>query len=92
MPKIGRARYHLSQRYGIALDYFSEVLHELRKGSLLGDVSKQVELLGNVTIRDERAVKKIVSAFTKLLFPDLEFDKREVVVQHTAELRQRVRD
>ncbi|MEM0492332.1 MAG: BREX system Lon protease-like protein BrxL, partial [Acidilobaceae archaeon] len=50
--------------------------------------------LGNVTIRDERAVKKIVSAFMKLLFPDLEFDKRElqVVVQYAVELRQRVRD
>ncbi|MEM1703570.1 MAG: BREX system Lon protease-like protein BrxL [Zestosphaera sp.] len=94
LPKIGRARYHLSQGYGIALDYFSEVLHELRKESLVGEVSKHVELLGNVTIRDERAVKKIVSAFVKLLFPDLEFDKRElqVVVQHAVELRQRVRD
>ncbi|MEM4570037.1 MAG: BREX system Lon protease-like protein BrxL [Desulfurococcaceae archaeon] len=94
LPKIGRARYHLSQGYGIALDYFSEVLHELRKESLVGEVSKHVELLGNVTIRDERAVKKIVSAFMKLLFPDLEFDKRElqVVVQHAVELRQRVRD
>ncbi|MEM4005695.1 MAG: BREX system Lon protease-like protein BrxL, partial [Desulfurococcaceae archaeon] len=94
LPKIGRARYHLSQGYGIALDYFSEVLHELRKESLLGEVSKHVELFGNVTIRDERAVKKIVSAFMKLLFPDLEFDKRElqVVVQYAVELRQRVRD
>ncbi|MEM4936332.1 MAG: BREX system Lon protease-like protein BrxL [Sulfolobales archaeon] len=94
LPKIGRARYHLSQGYGIALDYFSEVLHELRKESLLGEVGKHVELLGNVTIRDERAVKKIVSAFMKLLFPDLEFDKKELqaVVQHAVELRQRVRD
>jgi len=94
LPKIGQARYHLSHGYGIALDYFSEVLHELRKESLVGEVSEHVELLGNVTIRDERAVKKTMSAFMKLLFPNLEFDKRElqVVVQHAVELRQRVRD
>ncbi|MEM4455645.1 MAG: BREX system Lon protease-like protein BrxL [Thermofilaceae archaeon] len=94
LPKIGRAKYHLSQGYGIALDYFSEVLHELRKEALVGEVSKHVELLGNVTIRDERAVRKTVSAFLKLLFPNMEFDKRELelVVQYAVELRQRVRD
>jgi len=94
LPKIGRARYHLSQGYGIALDYFSEALHELRKESLVGEVGRHVEILGNATIRDERAVKKIVGAFIKLLFPNLEFDKRELqaVVQYAVELRQRVRD
>ncbi|MEM3504595.1 MAG: BREX system Lon protease-like protein BrxL, partial [Archaeoglobaceae archaeon] len=94
LPKIGQARYHLSQGYGIALDYFSEVLHELRKESLVGEVSRHVELIGNLTIRDEKAVKKIVSAFMKLLFPTMEFDKKEleIVVQHAVELRQRVRD
>lgn len=94
LPKIGQAKYHLSQGYGIALDYFSEVLHELRKETLVGEVSKHVELLGNVTIRDERAVKKITSAFLKLLFPSLEFDRHELqqVIQHAIEMRQRVRD
>ncbi|MEM4510767.1 MAG: BREX system Lon protease-like protein BrxL, partial [Pyrobaculum sp.] len=71
-----------------------EALHELRKESLVGEVGRHVEILGNATIRDERAVKKIVGAFIKLLFPNLEFDKRELqaVVQYAVELRQRVRD
>jgi len=94
LPKIGQAKYHLSQGYGIALDYFSEVLHVLRKETLVGEVSKHVELVGNATIRDEKAVKKTTSAFLKLLFPNLEFSKSELqqVVQYAVELRQRVRD
>lgn len=94
LPKIGQTKYHLSQGYGIALDYFSEALHELRKENLSGEVSEYVEISGNVTIRDERAVKKIVGAFLKILFPDLEFDKKELsqVVQYAVGLRQNVRD
>ncbi|MEM4629576.1 MAG: BREX system Lon protease-like protein BrxL [Zestosphaera sp.] len=94
LPKIRQAKHHLSQGYGIALDYFSEVLHVMRKESLVGEVNKHVELSGNITIRDERAVKKMVSAYMKLLFPNLEFDKREleVVVRHVVDLRQRVRE
>ncbi|MEM1665379.1 MAG: BREX system Lon protease-like protein BrxL [Zestosphaera sp.] len=94
LPKIRQAKHHLSQGYGIVLDYFSEVLHVMRKESLVGEVSKHVELSGNITIRDERAVKKMVSAYMKLLFSNLEFDKREleVVVRHVVDLRQRVRE
>ncbi|ABW01892.1 BREX system Lon protease-like protein BrxL [Caldivirga maquilingensis] len=94
LPKIGMVKYHLSQGYGIALDYFSEALHTMRKETLVGEVSKHIELMGEVTIRDEKAIKKMLSAFIKLLFPNLEFDKREldIVTGHVVELRQRIRD
>jgi len=32
-PKIPQAKYHLSKGYGIASDYFAEVLHSMRKES-----------------------------------------------------------
>lgn len=94
LPKIGRAKHHLSQGFGIALDYFSEALHAMRKETLVGEVGKYVELSSNATIRDEKAVKKMLSAFVKLFFPHMEFDKKElrVVAEHVVELRQRVRD
>ncbi|MCX8168406.1 MAG: BREX system Lon protease-like protein BrxL [Ignisphaera sp.] len=94
LPKIGSSRYHLSQGYGIALDYFSEALHEMRKESLTGEIGKHIELEGSISIRDERAVKRMLSAFMKVLFPDMEFSNSELkaVVVHVVELRQRVRE
>ena len=94
LPKIKQARYHLSQGFGIALDYFSEAMHTMRKESLVGEVGKHIEIAGNITIRDERAIKKIMSAFTKILFPNLQFDNRElkIVAGFATEMRQRVRD
>ncbi|MDP7983148.1 MAG: BREX system Lon protease-like protein BrxL [Conexivisphaerales archaeon] len=94
LPKIRQAKYHLSQGFGVALDYFSEAMHDARKASLVGEVGRHLELQGDVTIRDERAIKKTVSAFVKLLFPDLEFDQRElkIVVDFAVGMRQRVRD
>ncbi|MEZ0394800.1 MAG: BREX system Lon protease-like protein BrxL, partial [Desulfurococcaceae archaeon] len=94
LPKIGRAKHHLSQGFGVALDYFSEALHAMRKETLVGEVGNYVELVGNVTIRDEKAIKRMLSAFIKLLFPHMEFDKGELktVTEYVVELRQRVRD
>ena len=94
LPKIRQASYHLSQGYGIALDYFSEAMHVMRKESLAGEVGRYLELSGAVSIRDEKAVRRMMSAFLKLLFPNLEFDKKElrIVVDFVVNMRQRVRD
>ena len=94
LPKIKQIKYHLSQGFGIALDYFSEAMHTMRKESLGGEISKYIELSGNITIRDERAIRRMMSAFTKLLFPDLQFNKKElkIVADFVIEMRQRVRD
>ncbi|MEM2352443.1 MAG: BREX system Lon protease-like protein BrxL [Thermoproteota archaeon] len=94
LPKIKQAKYHLSQGYGIALDYFSEALHTMRKESPIDEVSKHIELLGNITIRDERAIKKMLGAFLKLLFPSMEFNNRElkIIADYVVRLRQKVRE
>ena len=94
LPKIKQAKYHLSQGYGIASDYFAEMLHEMRKESLVAKIGQYVEFSDNFTIRDERAVKKIASGLLKLLFPHGEWDKSELslVMDIALEYRQRVRE
>ena len=94
LPKISQSKNHLSHGFGIALDYFSEVLHEMRKESLVAEISKHLELSANATIRDEKAVKRLLSGFIKVLFPNLEFDNTELkaVTEFVVAMRQRVRD
>jgi ATP-dependent Lon protease len=94
LPKTSQTKYHLSKGYGIASDYFAEALHSMRKETLIGMISKHLELSENFKIRDERSVKKIASGLVKLLFPDKTFDTSELrrVVEVAVEYRQRVRD
>ena len=94
LSKIRQAKYHLSQGYGIASDYFAEVLHEMRKESLAAKIGRYVEFSDNFTIRDERAVKKIASGLAKLLIPHGEWDKHELslILDIAVEYRQRIRD
>jgi len=53
-----------------------------------------VEITGEPSIRDERAVTKLASAMYKLLRPDLEYDKEvlEISMDLAIELRNRVRE
>ena len=47
LPKIKQAKYHLSQGYGLASDYFAEILHEMRKDSLVARVSRYTKFSEN---------------------------------------------
>ena len=94
MPKIMKSEEHLARGLGLAADYFAEVLHELRKTSYWDVVEAHVELGRDFTIRDEKAVRKLLSGIVKLLFPHGEFDNRELrqVLDLSLELRQYVVD
>jgi ATP-dependent Lon protease len=94
LPKISQSKVHLAKGYGIASDYFSEVLHTMRKFSLASEVGEHVEFSSEFKIRDEKAVKRIMSGIIKLLFPDEQFDNSELklVADLALEYRQRVRD
>ena len=94
LRKISQSKVHLAKGYGIASDYFSEAMHTMRKTSLTGEVSKYVELSSEFKIRDEKAVKRIMSGLIKLLFPNMQFDKSELelVANIALEYRQRIRD
>ncbi|QOJ78729.1 BREX system Lon protease-like protein BrxL [Infirmifilum lucidum] len=78
LPKIMKSDEHLAQGYGIAADYLAEVLHEYRNVSLEQEVDEVFELEGRLTIRDEKAIKKLLSGALKLLFPNREYDKSEL--------------
>ena len=57
-------------------------------------MSRYVEFSSEFKIRDEKAVKKIMSGLMKLLLPNMQFDKNELesVARLALEYRQRVRD
>jgi ATP-dependent Lon protease len=93
MPKIMSAEIHLSRGVGIATDYFSEAMHQMRSITASSIVKDRVEILREPSIRDERAVLKLASAIYKLLRPDLQFDGEvlEVSMDLAVELRNRIR-
>ena len=50
----------------------------MRKASLASEVGNHVEFSGEFKIRDERALKRIMSGLIKPLFPDEHFDNSEL--------------
>lgn len=94
LPKISMSTRHLSRGYGIASDYFCEVMHEMRKQDYTHMIDQEVNLVGDYTIRDEKAVKRIASGLLKLLAPGGEIDEKEmkIVLDIATEYRRRVND
>ncbi len=94
LPKIQRSELHLAKGYGFAADYLSEILHRLRSHSFEALVSEIFEFIGDYTIRDEKAVRKLLSGFMKLLYPHGEFDRSELerIARLAVELRQYIAD
>ncbi|MGB9853892.1 MAG: BREX system Lon protease-like protein BrxL [Candidatus Bathyarchaeales archaeon] len=94
LPKISMSARHLSRGYGIASDYFCETMHELRKQNYTHIIDQEIELTGDYTIRDERAVKRIASGLLKLLNPNESIDKTELktIMDIAIEYRKRIND
>ena len=93
IPKIKKSEIHLSKNYGFSVDYFSEILHELRKVDFAPLIRSMVEL-NNVTIRDEIGIYRLASGLTKILFPNKQFDKEDLekIMDFVIELRQKIAD
>ena len=94
LPKIQQSRYHLSKGYGIASDYFAEYMHVMRKDTLSAKLSNEIEFSNNFTIRDEKAVKRVLSGLIKLLYPDGSYDKSElkILADYAVSTRQSIRN
>jgi len=94
LPKIQQSRYHLSKGYGIASDYFAEYMHVMRKDTLSAKLSNEIEFSNNFTIRDEKAVKRVLSGLIKLLYPDGSYDKSElkILADYAVSARQSIRN
>ncbi len=87
----------LSDDVGFLSDYFGEVLTELRRDPSFVDIVR--DRLGSmradggeVTIRDRRAVERIMTGLTRVLFPDgrIEAAGFDAALQVALELRARV--
>jgi len=94
LPKISKSGIHLSKGYGIASDFFCEILHNFRKKNFSYKIAENIDLGDDFTIRDEKAVKKLLSGMIKILIPNGAFDKKELSIlsEIAIEYRQRVND
>ncbi|MCI0726507.1 MAG: BREX system Lon protease-like protein BrxL [Chloroflexi bacterium] len=98
VPKIGPAS--ASQDYGFITDYFCEIMHELRRVDVLGQVKNRFELFDatgatqGITARDVRAIHKTLSGLLKLMYPHGEVadEQLEELLLLALEGRQRVRN
>ncbi len=98
IPKLTPNSY--SKDYGFITDYFCEIVHEIRKLDLIGQIRARFELVDlakttqGVSGRDQRAIMKTSSGLLKLLHPDgkITDEELEEVLLFSCELRQRVRE
>lgn len=80
--------------YGFITDYLSEFMREMRKESFSDAFDKYFRLGSNLNQRDTIAVRKMVSGFTKLVYPDGDYTKDEIaeILTISLELRRRVKE
>lgn len=99
IPKILKSEESLSKDWGLTSDYLSEIFHHLRDSLNFTEfIENTIKLKGELTIRDEKGIKKIISGLLKILYPcltyeDFKITKEEIseIVDVAIELRQMVR-
>jgi ATP-dependent Lon protease len=91
--KIKKTDIHLSKNFGFSVDFFSEILHNLRKKDFTSFIRDRVDL-ENVTIRDEKSIFRFASGLAKILFPDKQIDINDlkIIMDIAVEYRQKIAD
>lgn len=93
MPKTGSS--YLTNAYGLITDYLAEAFHyQFSHTSRYEETNKRIRLGSAVEGRDEKGIKKIVSAFLKLLHPGAPPSDEEFLeyVAYAVECRRRVKE
>jgi ATP-dependent Lon protease len=93
MPKTASA--YLTNRYGLITDYLAEAFHyQLKHTNRYEEVSQRIRLGGNVEGRDEKGIKKTVSALLKILHPVAPPSEQELdeYVAYAVEGRRRIKE
>lgn len=93
MPK--NSSEFLTNNYGFITDYLAEAFHyQLKHTNRYEEVSKRIRLGKAVEGRDEKGIKKTVSAFLKILHPSgpPSDDEFEEYVAYAVEARRRVKE
>ncbi|MBO3739497.1 protease Lon-related BREX system protein BrxL [Actinoplanes flavus] len=80
--------------YGFVVDYLAEALRELRKHNFTEAVDRHFALGAHLNARDRKAVRKSVSGFMKILYPDGEatHDELAEILELALEGRRRVKE
>lgn len=80
--------------YGFVCDYLAEIARELRKKQFSSVIDDYFVLHNSLKERDVRAIKKMVSALMKLIYPDGIVDKEDVreILEFSLEMRSRVKE
>lgn len=86
--------YHFTDDYGFITDFLSEFMREMRKENFGDALDKYFRLGNNLNQRDTIAVRKMVSAFVKLLYPNGEYTKEDIaeILEVALEMRRRVKE
>lgn len=93
IAKIQKSDVYLSRNYGFSVDFFSEILHELRKVDFT-PMMRSLVTLKNVTIRDEIGIYRLAAGVTKVLFLNRKFSYNDLnmVIDIAVEYRQKIVD
>jgi len=85
---------NFTTHYGFSTDFFSEVLKSQRRYTHYNALDKYFALGSHLKQRDSKSVRKIVSAFIKLLHPDGLFTKEDIrdYLVVAMEMRRRVKE
>jgi len=85
---------HFTDHYGFVVDYLAEALRELRKHNCTEALDRHFSLGSHVSTRDSKAVRRTVSGFVKLLYPDFQYTRDELaeLVEIALEGRRRVKE
>ena len=80
--------------YAFITDYLSEFMREMSKEQFSDACDRYFKFGHNLNQRDVIAVRKMVSGFTKLLYPDGEYSKEDMaeILDISLELRRRVKE
>ena len=93
MPK--NSTEFLTENFGLITDYLAEAFHyQLKHTNRYEEVSKRIRLGSAVEGRDEKGIKKTVSAFLKILHPAGPPDEQEFneYVAYAVECRRRIKE
>jgi len=80
--------------YGFITDFLSEFCREMRKEAFGDAIDGYFNLGSNLNQRDTIAVRKSVSGFVKLLYPNGDFSKDDIaeILEISLEMRRRVKE
>lgn len=85
---------HFTDEYGFITDYLSEYMRAMRKENFGDALDKYFRLGNNLNQRDTIAVRKMVSGFVKLIYPNGQYEKVDIaeILTFSLEMRRRVKE